>query len=141
MTALLGRKRSRDDDDDYANERYGRHDIIETKHDASIEHYEVAPSPSPAPVATATLKRNKTQGELEELDIVPVEEAWSIDIQSILASPTVETFSHGGQTREPHSNMERYIKGGSIVILCVQGNLQLHYDLLWYVQHPSLRLT
>lgn len=138
MTALLSRKRSRidsDDENDYDHPGLYHTSTTHSKNGASIEHRELAPSPSPTSSmpAPASLKRNKTQGELEELDIVPADEAWAIDIESILASPRVNTFTCGGQARESHSNLGRYVKGGSIVVLCVQGNVQVHYDLLWSV--------
>ena len=87
--------------------------------------------PSPAPSALSDgLKRSRTQGELEDLDTIPAEAAWGVDIDAILASDTRKTPEqrHG---LSGHDNMEKYEKDGSIFVLCVQGSLQLHYDLLW----------
>jgi hypothetical protein len=109
---LMNRKRSRlalDDDDDDAQR---------------------APEPSPA-VSTFsdTLKKTKVQGDLDELDMIPPEEAWKVDVDGILASRTLATPL--GSSLQAHDNAGRYERADSIIILCVQGSVQLHYDLLW----------
>lgn len=110
MSVALSRKRSRitlDDDDDEVQQRR---------------------EPSPAlSFASDTLKRSRTQCELEELDIIGVDEAWSVDVDAILASKRV--------ARQPnaHDNWGRFRRGDSIIVLCVQGNVQIHYELLWFV--------
>jgi hypothetical protein len=76
------------------------------------------------------LKKTRTQSEIDEVDIIPSADAWDIDIDSILSSPTLTSSSTRAR---PHSNAHRYKKDASIIILCVQGNLHLHYDLLWCV--------
>lgn len=78
-----------------------------------------------------TLKRSKTQCELDELDIIESKDAWSVDVGAILASTTLATPQGSGL--KPHNNWQRYRKGKSAIVLCVQGHLQLHYNLLWYV--------
>lgn len=78
-----------------------------------------------------TLKRSKTQCELDELDIIEPKEAWVVDMSAILSSRMLAAPPESGL--EPHNNWQKYRKGESIIVLCVQGNLQLHYDLLWYV--------
>ncbi|KAG9196290.1 hypothetical protein G6011_01411 [Alternaria panax] len=120
MSVALGRKRSRltiDDDDDEV--QYRR-------------------EPSPAlPILGDTLKRSKTQCELEELDMISPEEAWSVDVDAILASNTLATPP--GSMLEAHNNWIGYTKHESIVVL------QVHYELLCsalpdlYALSPSLQ--
>lgn len=87
--------------------------------------------PSPAlPPPSDTLKRSKTQSELDELDIIELKDSWTVDIGAILARPALAAPPFSGL--KPHNNWQRYKKGESITVLCVQGNLQLHYNLLWY---------
>ncbi|KAF9692470.1 hypothetical protein EKO04_009409 [Ascochyta lentis] len=126
MSARLSRKRSRlatDSDDDEAQQLR---------------------QPSPALSSLSdTLKRSKTQCELDELDIIEPKDAWTVDVGAILASTTLATPPDSGL--EPHNNWQRYQKGSSTTIFCVQGNLQLHYDLLCSALHelyaiaPSLQ--
>jgi hypothetical protein len=85
----------------------------------------------PSPAFSDTLKRSKTQCELEELDIIGVEEAWVVDVDAILASRRIARPIGGNL--EAHDNWKRYRREESIVVLCVQGNVQVHYELLWYV--------
>ena len=112
MSARLSRKRSRlapDSDDDEAQQLR-------------------QPSPTLSSVSD-TLKRSKTQCELDELDIIEPKDAWTVDVGAILASTMLAAPPRTGL--EPHNNWQRYKKGKSIIVLCVQGNLQLHYNLLW----------
>ncbi|KAL1591611.1 hypothetical protein SLS60_011861 [Paraconiothyrium brasiliense] len=74
------------------------------------------------------LKRSRTQGELEELDVIRPEDAWTVDVAAMLASRTLP--APPGSSLRPHNNAHR-LRNGSIFVLCVQGNVQLHYDLLW----------
>ncbi|KAJ4411219.1 hypothetical protein N0V91_001595 [Didymella pomorum] len=89
------------------------------------------------------LQRSKTQCELDELDIIDPKDAWTVDIGAILARPTLAVPPGSGLM--PHNNWQRYKKGGSITVLCVQGNMQLHYNLLCsaleylYSLSPSLQ--
>jgi hypothetical protein len=112
MNIALSRKRSRlttDDDEDEVSHRR---------------------EPSPAlPALGDTLKRSKTQCELEELDMISADQSWNVDLDAILASPTLATPP--GSILEAHNNWTRYKKHGSIIVLCVQGNVQVHYELLW----------
>jgi hypothetical protein len=85
----------------------------------------------PSPAFSDTLKRSKTQCELEELDVIGVEEAWVVDVDAILASRRIARPVGG--SLETHDNWKRYMRQESIVVLCVQGNVQVHYELLWYV--------
>ena len=87
-----------------------------------------------SPTFSDTLKRTKTQSELDDLDIIAPEEAWNIDVSSILSSPTL-TNTHDG-TLQAHNSLSNCDIGSSITVFCVQGNLQLHYDLLWYHIFP-----
>jgi hypothetical protein len=109
MSVALSRKRSRlalDDDEDEVQRRR---------------------EPSPALSSMSdTLKRSKTQCELDALDIIDVAEAWTIDVDAILASKRV------ARPPNAHDNWGRFQKGDSIVVLCVQGNVQVHYESLWY---------
>jgi len=118
MNVALGRKRSRltldDDDAEEGGERQLRRE----------------PSPSPGPPLGDALKRSKTHCELEELGMIDVSEAWNMDIPAILASHTLATPTDSRLV--PYDNRARYSKGESIVVLCVQGNVQIHYELLWY---------
>ncbi|KAF2109124.1 hypothetical protein BDV96DRAFT_469122, partial [Lophiotrema nucula] len=124
MDVALNRKRSRlaleeDDDDD--------------------EHRSQAPLPSPA--LADTLKRSRTESELDSLDMVAPAHAWSVDVAAILSSPTFD----GAPGRAAHNNGDRFAADASIIVFCVQGNLQLHYDLLCaalpelYTLSPSLQ--
>lgn len=114
MSVALSRKRSRlalDDDEEDTQQRR-------------------EPSPSPALSSFSdTLKRSRTQCELEELDIIGVDEAWTVDLDAILASKRIAKPAH--MRLEAHDNWSRYQKGESLVVLCVQGNVQVHYELLW----------
>ncbi|KAJ4380051.1 hypothetical protein N0V86_004358 [Didymella sp. IMI 355093] len=111
MSSKLSRKRSRltlDSDDDEA---------------------EQLRQPSPALSSLSdTLKRSKTQCELDELDIIEPKAAWTVDIAAILARPALPTPP--GSELKPHDNWQRYKRGESLTVLCVQGNMQLHYNLL-----------
>lgn len=114
MNAQIGCKRSRlalDSDEDESQQRQ-------------------QPSPKLSSV-NDTLKRSKTQCELDELKIIEPKDAWTVDIGAILASTTIAAPQYNGL--QPHNNWQRYTKGESVIVLCVQGNLQLHYDLLWCV--------
>lgn len=112
MSVALSRKRSRLALDDHDEEMQQRRE------------------PSPALSSFSdTLKRSKTQCELEELDIIPVDEAWTVDVDAILASKRVARPACA--RLETHDNLGRYQRGESLVVLCVQGNVQVHYELLW----------
>ncbi|KZM23044.1 hypothetical protein ST47_g5676 [Ascochyta rabiei] len=126
MSARLSRKRSR---------------LATESDDDEIQQLR---EPSPAlPWLGDTLKRSKTQCELDELDIVEPTDAWTVDVDAILASTTLAAPQ--GSRLKSHNNWQRYEKGGSTTIFCVQGNLQLHYDLLCsaldelYAIAPSLQ--
>jgi hypothetical protein len=112
MSVALSRKRSRLAVDPDEDEHHRRRE------------------PSPALSAFSdTLKRSRTQCELDELDIVAVDEAWVIDMHAILTSNRIARPPSGHL--EAHDNWARHVEGASIVVLCVQGNVQTHYDLLW----------
>lgn len=120
MNVALNRKRSRlalESDDEDRSQDHGRYASPET--DRTIS--------SPPPNDTL-LKKTRTQGELDELDIIDAQQAWVVDTRSILESPTLERPE--GSSLQPHNNVPRYLKESSIIILCVQGNVHLHYDLL-----------
>lgn len=98
--------------------------------DDDDEDEQRAPEPSPAlSTFSDTLKKTKTQSDLDDLGIIPAEEAWSVDVDDILASRTLAT--RPGSSLQTHDKTGRYKPRESIVVLCVQGNVQLHYDLLW----------
>jgi hypothetical protein len=113
MDVALSRKRSRltiDEDDD------------------EVQHRR---QPSPAlPTFGDALKRLKTQCELDALDIINPENAWSVDVDAILASNTLATPLNSGL--EAHNKHANYRRGESLIVLCVQGNVHVHYELLWY---------
>ncbi len=117
MSTQLGRKRSRlalDSDDDDVEKQHLR-------------------QPSPALSSLSdTLKRSRTQCEIDELDIIDPKDAWTVDLNAILSCTMLA--APPGSELEPRNNWQRYIKEKSTVVLCVQGNLQMHYNLLWYVQ-------
>jgi hypothetical protein len=110
-TALnLGRKRSRV--------------TLESDEDDEGQHEADAPlSPLDA------LKRTRTRDELNEVVVVPPADAWLVDVDGILASPTLPCSTVADL--KPHDNADRFASGESIFVLCVQGNVQIHYDLLW----------
>jgi hypothetical protein len=107
MSVALSRKRSRLGVDDDEEEEQRRRE--------------------PSPAFSDTLKRSKTQCELEELDVIGASEAWGVDVDSILASRRIMKPGF-----EAHDNWARYRREESIVVLCVQGNVLVHYELLWY---------
>jgi len=85
--------------------------------------------PSPALSAIGdTLKRTRTQCDLDELAVVDAEAAWAFDVDALLASNRIAVPT--GSAVEAHDNWPRYTKGESGFVLCVQGSLQLHYELL-----------
>ncbi|KAF2645446.1 hypothetical protein P280DRAFT_120146 [Massarina eburnea CBS 473.64] len=129
MDVSLNRKRSRltlGDDDDGEEERR-----------------QPEPSPSLSTFSDASLKRSRTQGDLDELDIIRPKDAWSVDVDGILASTTLKTPP--GSSLQAHDNASNYRKGSSILVLCVQGSIELHYDILCsalpelYKMSPSLQ--
>ncbi|KAF2749256.1 hypothetical protein M011DRAFT_398566 [Sporormia fimetaria CBS 119925] len=93
----------------------------------------------------AELKKTRKQGELDEIDLVPPEEAWMMDLNSLFSSPTFHSSPAVSKQLQPHNNTANYVEGSSIIVLCVQGNLHLHYDLLCavlsqlYTLAPSLQ--
>lgn len=101
-------------------------------HAEDTDDDEEAPQPrQPSPALSDTLKRSKTRCELDELDIIEPNDAWTVDVSAILGSTTVA--APPGSGLKPHNNWARYKEDGSVMVLCVQGNLHLHYNLLWYV--------
>ncbi|CAI6341860.1 unnamed protein product [Periconia digitata] len=133
MDVALNRKRSRltlddDDDDDHGDDERRLNPPL------------LSPTLS---TCSDSLKRSRTQGELDELDTIKPGEAWHIDVESILASPTLATPP--GSSLKAHCNVDKYQKSNSIIVLCVQGSIQLHYDLLCavlpelYAMSPSLQ--
>jgi hypothetical protein len=120
MSVALSRKRSRlalDDGDD---------ELLQRR------------EPSPALSSMSdTLKRSRTQCELEELDIIGVDDAWTVDVDAIMASERIARPHNA--SLETHDNWSRYQKDHSIVVLCVQGNVHIHYDLLWYASSLLLK--
>lgn len=112
MSVALSRKRSR---------------LAIDEDEEEVQHRR---EPSPAlSVLSDTLKRSRTQCELDELDVIGVGEAWKVDVDAILASRRIARPLSG--ELEAHDNWQRYGKGESIIVICVQGNVQTHYDLLW----------
>jgi hypothetical protein len=118
MTAAITRKRSRlglDSDDETQQRR----------------------EPSPAlSTLSDTLKRSKTQCELDELAMVSPEDAWTFDVDALLSSDRIAVAPSSGL--RAHDNWANYTRARSVMVLCVQGNVQTHYELLWYASHPSL---
>lgn len=116
------------------NRKRSRLDLESDDDDAQLRR-----EPSPAlSTMSDTLKRSKTQCELDTLDVISPDKAWSIDVDAILGSERLAVAP--GSVLDAHDNWVRYRRDESIVVLCVQGNMHLHYDLLWSV-HPSFRLT
>ncbi|RMZ74032.1 hypothetical protein GMOD_00004857 [Pyrenophora seminiperda CCB06] len=116
MDVALSRKRSRltlDDDHDEEQEK-GRGQLRSES--------------LPAPMLGDALKRSRTHCELEELDVIDVAEAWNVNMQAILASKTLATPTDSSLVA--YDNLARYREGESIAVLCVQGNVQVHYELL-----------
>ncbi|KAL6709707.1 hypothetical protein ACN47E_001135 [Coniothyrium glycines] len=108
MTAALKRSRLGPDSDDEVQQRRD-------------------PSPALSSFGDA-IKRSKTQCDLDELGIISPEEAWTIDVDAILASNILAVPPGSGLTA--HDNWANYKKGQSLIVLCVQGNVQTHYNLL-----------
>lgn len=126
MDAAISRKRSRLALDD----------------DSGDGHGAALPSPTPVAANDAALKRSRTQSELDALAVTPPHEAWSVDVAGIFASPTLD--APPGSRLRPHGNAPGH-GSGSLLVLCVQGHVQLHYDLLCsalpqlYALAPSLQ--
>lgn len=118
MSTRLRRKRSRGTPDS----------------DEDVDQQLRQPSPALSSLSDP-LKRSRTQCELDELDMLEPKDAWTVDIGAILARPALA--APPGSGLKPHNNWQRYKKGASITVLCVQGNMQLHYDLLWYTSSLS----
>ncbi|ORY12113.1 hypothetical protein BCR34DRAFT_624473 [Clohesyomyces aquaticus] len=74
------------------------------------------------------LKRTKTESELDEIGIVAPADAWVVDVKSILESPTLPKPETSAL--QPHNNVCNFVASSSVMVLCVQGNYHLHYDLL-----------
>lgn len=86
-----------------------------------------------SPSLGESLKRTKTDSELDALGVIPSSEAWCIDLSAILCSPTVPKAPQG------HHNPASSTSAKSIFLFCVQGDYELHYNLLWYLaRFPSL---
>lgn len=121
MDATVGRKRSRLALDDDASHE-GSHSSGETQTHTRLQaRARARASASPAlsvGSAVDSLKRSRTQSELDELRVVAPHEAWTVDVPAMVS----------------HSS------AASILVLCVQGTVQLHYDLLWqaFPSSPSL---
>ncbi|KAL5121987.1 hypothetical protein ACEQ8H_000203 [Pleosporales sp. CAS-2024a] len=113
MSLTLSRKRSRLDVPDAADDNT----------DDDDEQYRHARR-DPSPALSDGLKRTRTQCELEDLAMVPASEAWSVDMDALLAS------RRGVHEARQRDNAARYVRGESLVVLCVQGNVQVHYELL-----------
>lgn len=99
------------------------------KRSASTPEPEEYDRGSPSDPFSEQLKRTKTDDELDAVDIIPIAEAWPVDIASILSSPTLMKPIETGL--QAHNNFGNYREGSSVFVLCVQGDYQLHYDLLW----------
>jgi len=98
------------------------------KRSASTPELEEYDRGSPLDPFGEPLKRTKTDNELDAVDIIPIAEAWPVDIASILSSPTLMKPVETGL--QAHNNFGNYREGSSMFVLCVQGDYQLHYDLL-----------
>ncbi|OCK82459.1 hypothetical protein K432DRAFT_293163 [Lepidopterella palustris CBS 459.81] len=71
-------------------------------------------------------KRTKTyDSELDAIDVIPVADAWPVDLSCILGSPTGESGRIPG-----HDNWGNYREGKSAFVFVVQGGCMVHYDLL-----------
>ncbi|KAF1943607.1 hypothetical protein EJ02DRAFT_399928 [Clathrospora elynae] len=101
------------------------------------------PSPALSTLSDVPLKRSKTQCELDELHIIGPEAAWRVDVDAILASNTLAVPP--GSRMTAHDNWHNHRRGASMYVLCVQGNEQVHYELLCsalpdlYAIAPSLQ--
>lgn len=126
--APLSRKRSRialDPDDDLDHGHQPAHAHIPTP---IPQAHERASASALSPPPTDTLKRTRTQCDLDELCIATPKEAWPFDTDALLSSTRLAMPPNS--SLPAHDNWARYRKGESMLILCVQGNLQLHYELL-----------
>ncbi|KAF2854827.1 hypothetical protein T440DRAFT_464959 [Plenodomus tracheiphilus IPT5] len=132
--APITRKRSRialDSDSDPDSSHNEPHTHPQPQLQSQQQQQQRLKSPSPALSSISdTLKRTRTQCELDELSIVPPQDAWPFDIDALLASPRLSTPPTHPTNLPAHDNWARYNRDKSILILCVQGNLQLHYELL-----------
>ncbi|KAF1998051.1 hypothetical protein P154DRAFT_622031 [Amniculicola lignicola CBS 123094] len=97
--------------------------------DADEDEDEQRPAPTaPSEPSPDGLKRTKTENELDALDIIPAGDAWTVDVTSILASPTIGR--NPASPVQAHNNAANYKEKTSIVVFCVQANMELHYNLL-----------
>lgn len=101
------------------------------KRSASTPYPRETPSPGDESVESigVSLKRTKTDNELDALGIIPQDEAWHFDVASVIASPPEP---------QAHTHLKSYSPSKSLFVLCVVGGLELHYQLLWYAMRLSL---
>ena len=78
-----------------------------------------------------TLKRTKTDGELEELAVAPLAESWRVDVTEILApTPQALQTSGGEYGAITWNGLPNYTPEKSLLVLCVVGSLEVqHYAL------------
>ena len=92
-------------------------------------------SPELSPI-DGFLKRGKAEDDIETIKLFPRAQAWDFDVAALLDSPT-----HVWQSSEDNSgnNFKNYDPSESLFILCVIGELDVQYQMLWYVPEPMIR--
>jgi len=92
-------------------------------------------SPELSPI-DGFLKRGKAEDDIETIKLFPKAQAWDFDVAALLDSPT-----HVWQSSEDSSgnNFKNYDPSESLFILCVTGELDVQYQMIWYVPWSMIR--
>ncbi|KAF2090514.1 hypothetical protein K490DRAFT_61832 [Saccharata proteae CBS 121410] len=71
---------------------------------------------------SAELKRTRTESELDALGVIPVSQAWPVEMGDWIQSASVWNDGRG---------LRDHVAGRSLFILCVVEHMSLQYRLLW----------
>jgi hypothetical protein len=96
------------------NRKRSRGNLEDSDDDAALSEPRTAGEDAPSPFANF-FKRTKSDGDLEGLGLIPVSEAWLVDIDDLLAA-------HGLTVRSPEP---------VIRVLATLGGLPVQYQVLW----------
>ncbi|KAF2454922.1 hypothetical protein BDY21DRAFT_351928 [Lineolata rhizophorae] len=92
-----------------------------------------SPSKPPATPREAP-KRSRTDGDIDGLELVPKEDAWGIDVSTLVGSQVYLRTPEGGASTSDggvwRGNWERFEQGRSPFLLAVMGGLDVQYDVL-----------
>jgi hypothetical protein len=74
-------------------------------------------------------KRNKSTDAVQDIALIPKNEAWEFDTAELLDSPT--TIPTPNPAQLDGNNFKQYDPAKSLFLLCVVGQMTLQLDLLW----------